>query len=661
MEEEYETRIGVEELVDEFDIKDIEKIYKADEKVKDAIDKYYVDKNEYYQKVKQIKENILNNVNIKNQYPNCIFCQRPVGMIFSTEINKNGNKILSAVCGDNLNPCSEKIKIMTGKMTSFMNQIKKYEDMLKQLKIKVILFKNNILFGYLTETNIKIKFEDLKFRIDKCSLELQIIKELYLKNVDKFEDYEELCKLEQQQYGYIEDIKNRIHNYRVDTTHPSEKTDDLDELMDIYIRTFIPLLKNLMKLRYSISQVDYDPDGNDFRLIQIKQQYDISENEYSELPIELISEATIIQKSKKTKEPRDIHSRTLKKHKSLKDKNDAIKKTKQKTTHKKLIIDDDDNTNNDDITTLKTRKKIIEDDDLEEFIPVVPVGDTEIIPIDEQVNEPVDLYEGFEEQKGETENIQEDKIASPTSIMKHDIKQKVIHSDINEDELNLIKDIPQLVERGHMFNERIVFRCGSTSKPEPPGEGEGEEIPEDDKDEFKELSRIKEWRKKIANFWTGSGDWAAEFTLDGKRWKSVEHYYQASKFKYGHPEFYEKFSLDYKGDSVEGHPELIIAEKPSLAKHAGTDGLYDGIRVRPEGIEIDEDFFGTDGESRNEYEVFIAQKAKFTTNRKLRKLLLATKDAKLTHSYKALDTNIRIIEPYYFLIYIRHLLQKASV
>jgi hypothetical protein len=661
MEEEYETRAEVEDLVNDFDIKDIEKIYKADEKVKDAIDKYYVDKNEYYQKVKQIKDNILNNVNIKNQYPNCIFCQRPVGMIFSNEINKNGNKILSAVCGDQLNPCKDKIKIHTGKMTSFMNQIKKYEEMLKQLKIKVILFKNNILFGYLTETNIKLKFEDLKFRIDKCSLELQIIKELYLKNVDKFEDYEELCKLEQQQYGYIEDIKNRIHNYKIDITHTSEKTDDLDELMDIYIRTFIPLLKNLMKLRYSISQVDYDPDGNDFRLIQIKQQYDIGENEYSELPIELISNATatILRKSKKPKEPRDIHSRTLKKHKSLKDKNDdaAIKKkTKQKAKPKKLIVDDDEDENDDedlDIKNITTKKKLIiddDDDDLEEFIPIVP-------PIDE----PVGIYLGFEEQKGEIENIPEDIIASPISIMKHDIKQKVIHSDINVDEMKLVKDIPQLVERGNLFNERIVFRCSSISKTDPPGEGEGEEIPEEDKDEFKELSRIKEWRKKIANFWTGSGDWAADFTLDGKRWKSVEHYYQASKFKYGNPDFYEKFSLDYKGDSVEGHPELIIAEKPSLAKHAGTDGLYDGIRVRPEGIEIDEDFFGKDGESRNEYELFIAQKAKFTTNRKLRTLLLATKDAKLTHSYKAVDTNMRIIEPYYFLIYIRHLLQKATV
>ena len=283
--------------------------------------------------------------------------------------------------------------------------------------------------------------------------------------------------------------------------------------------------------------------------------------------------------------------------------------------------------------------------------------------------EGVEEEKGGEEEKGAEMGIEEE-IINPSSIMRHEIKQKIIHSNIDEDELKLVFDIPQIVEREHMFNERIIFRCSSNSLTAPPGEGEGEEIPEDDKAKFKELSKIKDWRKKIANFWTGAGDWSAEFTLDGKRWKSVEHYYQASKFKYGHPEFYDKFSLDYEGESVEGHPELVISQKPSLAKHAGTDGFYEGIRIRPEGVEIDDDFLiptdrTIDKEEemkyRQNYELFAAQKAKFTTNGKMRTLLLATKDAKLTHSYKAVDTNLRIIEPFYYLIYIRHLLQKANI
>ena len=629
-------------------IKDIEKIYKEDDKVKDAISKYYADKYEYEQKIQQIKENILKNVHIKQMLPKCIFCNKSVGMIFSTEISKTGNKILSAVCGDTLNPCKEKTRISAGKMTSFMNKIREYEDMLNKLKIKIILFKNDLLFGYITETNIKSKFEDLKFKIDKCSLELQIIKELYLKNVDKYEDYEELCKLEQQSYGYIEEIKTRIHNYKVDTAPSSDKTEDIDELMDTYTRTFIPLLKSLMKLKYSISEVNYYPDDEEFRLIQIKQQYDISENEYSELPIEIIGNMSILRKPVKTKKPKttvdttDItHNKTLKKQKQTKPK---------KKTFVKPVLESDENEGEGM-------------DELKEFVPTVP----------EEVEEPEPTFEKGE-QMGLTlaplPEVEEEEIINPTSIMKHDIKQKIIHSNIDEDELKLVYDIPQIVEREHMFNEQIIFRCSSNSLAVPPGEGEGEEIPEDEKAKFKELSKIKDWRKKIANFWTGAGDWSAEFTLDGKRWKSVEHYYQAAKFKYGNPEFYNKFSLDYEGESVEGHPELVISQKPSLAKHAGTDGFHEGIRIRPEGIEIDPDFLiptdrTIDKEEemkyRQNYELFAAQKAKFITNSKMRTLLLATKDAKLTHSYKAVDTNLRIIEPFYYLIYIRHLLQKANI
>ena len=45
----------------------------------------------------------------------------------------------------------------------------------------------------------------------------------------------------------------------------------------------------------------------------------------------------------------------------------------------------------------------------------------------------------------------------------------------------------------------------------------------------------------------------------------------------------------------------------------------------------------------------------------MRTLLLATKDAKLTQLYKPADTQVRIIEPYYYIMYIRNLLEKANM
>ena len=656
--------INIKEMDDEG--QNIDKIYKIPDNVKDAVLKYYMDKSEYQNKVEQIKKKIIQNETVKNTIPKCIFCDRHVGTVFTTEIAKNGSKILLAKCGDHLEPCNQKIEISTGKMTTFMIKIRGYDTTLDQLKKQIILFKNDILFGYISETNIKDKYEDLKFKIDKYSLELQIIKELYSKNIDTYENYEQLCKLEQQSFHYIEEIKTRIHNYKHDTTDFAEKADDIYELIDLYTKTFMPLIKNIMDLKYSISRVDYEVDDNGFRLIQIPQKNDISENEYSEIPVEVIQGQTIedihLKKQKRQKNP--MFNKTLKMPKTL-------RKVKTKKIAVPLYNEDED----EDIAQIpKTLKKVktkkvptYKEDELEEFIPEVKgvtdvkgitavKGTTAVKGMMDEEDDDARLLKEFipEINEEEIESIDEE------SMMKHDIKQKVMHSSINEDLYKLVSNIPTMVETQHMYNDRIVFRCSSGSLPAAPGEGEGEEIPEADESKFKELSRIKDWRKKLADFWTGSGDWSSEFILDGKRWRSVEHYYQASKFKHDHPEFYEKFSLDYTGVSVEGHPELVIAQKPSLAKHAGTDGIYEGIRIRPENIEFDDDFFNKEDGShyRQNYEKFLAQKAKFTTNHKMRTLLLATKDAKLTHSYKAVETGMRIIEPYYYLIYIRHLLQS---
>jgi predicted NAD-dependent protein-ADP-ribosyltransferase YbiA (DUF1768 family) len=636
MEEEEEINVNVEE-----------NIYKEDSIVKEAIQTYYNNKAEYEKKVAQIKENLMKNIRVKHSKPNCIFCERPVGMIFSINIDKTGNKILGARCGDKETPCKEEEKIYTGKMTNYMTQIRNYEKIISDLKIKVILFKNDILFGYVSEKNIATQFEKLKFYIDKASLELQLIKELYMKNVDKYEDYKLLCEKERDYYHEIEKLKTKIHNYKLDSSPQSEKIDDIQDLITSYIETFMPLLNTLMKLRYSINEVDYDPDSKLFTLVQIKQQYDIAENEYSELPIRVASQANLIRPPKK----KGTKTKTLKaknpkvkepKVKEPKVKEPKVKEPKVKETKKirRILLDEDEDVD------AAVDEKMLTEPPLEEVNPIV-----EEVPL---------------ELRAQEEPIDE------VSLMKHEIREKVIHSDIDEDELRLVFDIPELVNREQMYNDLIIFRCSSNSASAPPGEGEGEEIPEGDKSKFKELSRIKDWRRKIANFWTstGSGDWSAEFTLDGKRWKSVEHYYQASKFKYGHPEFYEKFSLDYQGDSVEGHPELVIAQKPSLAKHAGTDGFYEGIRIRPENVEFDKDFFiPTDKtlsreeemQYRQHYELFVAQRAKFTTNSKMRTLLLATKDAKLTQLYKPVDTQVRIIEPYYYIMYIRNLLEKANM
>jgi hypothetical protein len=126
-------------------------------------------------------------------------------------------------------------------------------------------------------------------------------------------------------------------------------------------------------------------------------------------------------------------------------------------------------------------------------------------------------------------------------------------------------------------NIRFVFYHKSAARPLP-GRGSGEKVPKENVADFVELSKIKDWRRKLDR------TWVQKFEAEGRDWASVEHFYQAGKFKETSPEFYEKFSLDSGSE---------LSQNPFMAKGAGgVSGKYKGLKIRPEEVGAPMAFFG---------------------------------------------------------------------
>ena len=177
----------------------------------------------------------------------------------------------------------------------------------------------------------------------------------------------------------------------------------------------------------------------------------------------------------------------------------------------------------------------------------------------------------------------------------------------------VIEDVYVNTLNSNLFDDDIIFafNIASTNK-KMPGKGIGGEIiPQDKIKMFSELHSIDQWRNKLSNMWL------QDFILDDHKWNSVEHYYQASKFKRENPEFYLTFSLDSGTE---------MSRDAEIAKGAGSKGgKHKGKLLRPTNIKIDPKFDLISSKA-----LFEAQKAKFTQNEDLQRLLMATKNAKLT-------------------------------
>lgn len=180
-----------------------------------------------------------------------------------------------------------------------------------------------------------------------------------------------------------------------------------------------------------------------------------------------------------------------------------------------------------------------------------------------------------------------------------------------------IEDVLGDAKIRNLFDDAIVFEFYISSAHRKPGKGAGEKIPVGDIPRFTPLAAMNDWRRRLSDLWV------SPFILDDHKWSSVEHFYQAAKFKIHNPDFSLLFSMDSNTE---------LSKDPLMASSAGgTTGKYKGKMLRPSTVLIDPNFYAEHASK----ELGRALYAKFSQNAELKTVLLETQNAKLVHHRRA--------------------------
>jgi hypothetical protein len=229
------------------------------------LDNYFKTKSRYEKEHAENKRKIIRNTTfnfkerrkeISNLKPKCIQCLRPVGTIFSNLVDQNNKRILKMQCGDKISPCFHDTIFMPSVYT-YPLILRELEEDIESDKKKMIIIKNEQIFGLISDKTAINNFDVLKKRIsDNYTLHTETLKE-YVNRSDNPEKEKNLSEQMILVENTMRELKKKLDLY--------EKTKDVQYVKAVVnhqIDSLMPSMKNIMNLRYNSSFVEYnDFDG----------------------------------------------------------------------------------------------------------------------------------------------------------------------------------------------------------------------------------------------------------------------------------------------------------------------------------------------------------------------------------------------------------------
>ena len=220
------------------------------------------------------------------------------------------------------------------------------------------------------------------------------------------------------------------------------------------------------------------------------------------------------------------------------------------------------------------------------------------------------MEEGLEDSKSDDSSISSEESSLSTSLSRS-LPSESVSSEPSSIETGTTKSLDSPLNEDDIDYD-TVFRFYNKSSDKAPGKGAGEKMDKDPATikKYAPLKKMKDWRRSLSNMFE------APINLDGLDWLTVEHYYQANKYKDIHPDVYKSFSLNSESE---------MSLESEIARAYGESGRYKEKQIRPINVKTKPSYF--DGEAKKVLKKAIFEK--FKTYPQLKDMLLATKDAML--------------------------------
>lgn len=277
-----------------------------------AVNQYYKLKSEYEENITKDKSKIKNNKNlsleekqqmIRDLKNKCVNCNKLGGTLFKIKHDGDSRHLIALCNADN--KCSLNINISLGYTYALNEQITEDLTDLQNYRNKLIQFKNNLVYGYITQEDGKIIFNHIKERIEELTSNNEFDLQRYL-NITNNEENSEQVNLELKRlYDQIKDFNNIIDTYKKDS-NPQLITDAIG----LYIESILPTNNKIRDIKYSYSRVEYKPSEGVFRLVQLPTTIE-------DLEVEITGEQGVISDITEDETSNNDKDKPIKRHRMM--------------------------------------------------------------------------------------------------------------------------------------------------------------------------------------------------------------------------------------------------------------------------------------------------------------------------------------------------------